>query len=44
MFHPLPNDIDFKRIIYNVMNALSVLHKEAEWQVETSENNTNTFD
>lgn len=22
MFHPLPNDIDFKRIIYNVMNAL----------------------
>lgn len=42
MFHPLPNDIDFKRIIYNVMNALSVLHKEAEWVVETMD--TNTFE
>ena len=30
-FHPLPNDVDFKRIVLNVMNALSVLHKDSEW-------------
>jgi len=39
--HPIPSSVDFKRILLNVMNALSFLHKDTEWTNNTNSNYEN---